>query len=72
MAYDLEEQDQLDAFKAYWKKYGNTVLTVITVLLLAVAGWRGWGWWQQKQAVEASAAYEQLRQAVQLKDIAKV
>jgi predicted negative regulator of RcsB-dependent stress response len=72
MAYDLEEQDQLDAFKAFWKKYGNTVLTVITVLLLAVAGWRGWGWWQQKQAVEASAAYEQLRQAVQLNDIAKV
>jgi predicted negative regulator of RcsB-dependent stress response len=42
------------------------------VLRLAVAGWRGWGWWQQKQAVEASAVYEQLRQAVEGKDVGKV
>jgi predicted negative regulator of RcsB-dependent stress response len=72
MAYDLQEQDQLDAFKAYWNKYGTLVLTVVTVLMLAVAGWRGWGWWQQKQAVEASAVYEQLRQAVEGKDVGKV
>ena len=72
MAYDLQEQDQLDAFKAYWNKYGTLALTIVTVLLLAVAGWRGWGWWQQKQAVEASAVYEQLRQAVEGKDVGKV
>jgi predicted negative regulator of RcsB-dependent stress response len=72
MAYDLQEQDQLDAFKAYWNKYGNLLLTAITVVLLAVAGWRAWGWWQQKQAIEASVLYDQLRDAVDKKDIAKV
>jgi len=72
MAYDLQEQDQLDAFKAFWKTYGNLLLTVVTVVLLAIAGWRGWAWWQQKQAFEASAVYEQLRTAFERKDVDKV
>ena len=72
MAYDLQEQDQLDAFKAFWAKYGNLLLTLLTVALLAVAGWRAWGWWQQKQSVEASALYDQLRDAVEKKDVGKV
>ncbi len=72
MAYDLQEQDQLDAFKAFWAKYGNLLLTLLTVALLAVAGWRAWGWWQQKQSVEASVLYDQLRDAVEKKDVGKV
>lgn len=72
MAYDLQEQDQIDAFKAFWNRYGNLLLTLATVVLLAIAGWRAWGFWQQKQAVQASLVYEQLREAVDKKDIAKV
>jgi predicted negative regulator of RcsB-dependent stress response len=72
MAYDLQEQDQIDAFKAYWNKYGNFLLTLLTVVLLAVAGWRGWSWYQQKQSAEASIVYDQLREAVAGKDVAKV
>jgi predicted negative regulator of RcsB-dependent stress response len=72
MAYDLQEQDQLDAFKAFWNRYGNLILAGVTVVLLVVAGWRGWGWWQQKQASEAAAVYEQLREAVERKDVNKV
>lgn len=72
MAYDLQEQDQIDALKAYWNKYGNLALAIVTVVLLAIAGWRAWGWYQQKQAVEASVLYDQLRDAVDKKDVAKV
>lgn len=72
MAYDLQEQDQLDAFKAFWNRYGNLILAVLTVVLFAVAGWRGWGWWQQKQSSEAAVVYEQLREAVERKDVNKV
>lgn len=72
MAYDLQEQDQLDAFKAFWNRYGNLILAVLTAVLLAVAGWRGWGWWQQKQTSEAAVVYEQLRDAVERKDVNKV
>lgn len=72
MAYDLQEQDQIDAFKAFWNRWGNTLLTVLTVVLLTIAGWRGWGWWQQKQTAEASVVYERLRQAVEKKDLGQV
>ena len=72
MAYDLEEQEQIERLKAFWERYGNFILTVVTVVLLAVAGYRGWGWYQARQASEASVVYAQLRTAVELKDVAKV
>jgi predicted negative regulator of RcsB-dependent stress response len=71
MAYDLEEQDQIDAFKAYWKKYGNTVLTAVTVLLFAFAAYRGYNYLQDKKSAEAVALYEQFREANGKNDLAK-
>ena len=72
MAYDLEEQEQLENIKAFWKKYGNFILTVVTVVLLAIAGWRGWGWYQQSQAAQAAVVYGELRAAANANDVAKV
>jgi predicted negative regulator of RcsB-dependent stress response len=72
MAYDLEEQDQIDALKAFWNKYGNFLLTVVTVVLVAVAGWRGWQWYEQRQASAASVVYHQLQDAVEKRDVARV
>ena len=72
MAYDLEEQEQIDRLKAFWESYGNFILTVVTVVLLAVAGFRGWGWYQGRQAAEASVVYAQLRAAAEARDVAKV
>lgn len=72
MAYDLEEQEQLEGLKAFWNQYGNFLLTVVTVVLLAIAGYRGWGWYQDRQALEAASVFEQLRGAAEKKDVAKV
>jgi len=72
MAYNLEEQEQLENLKAFWKQYGNFILTVITVAALSVAGWRGWGWYQAREAAQASAVYEQLREAASARDIGKL
>ncbi|MCP5264808.1 MAG: tetratricopeptide repeat protein [Burkholderiaceae bacterium] len=72
MAYDLEEQEQLDNLKAFWDKYGNTILTAVTVVALAVAAWRGWGWYQQRQAGAAAALYQELREAASAKDIERM
>lgn len=62
MAYDLEEQDQLDALKTWWKTYGNLVSNIVLVLALAFVAYRGWDYYQGKQAVEASSKYETLTQ----------
>jgi len=62
MAYDLEEQEQLDELKAWWKQYGNLVMGVATAGLLAFAAVQGWKVYQHKQSAEASAQYDALVQ----------
>lgn len=72
MAYDLEEQEQLENLKAFWQKYGSFILTVVLVIALAFAGWRGWHWYQARESAMAGQIYEQLRDAAGAKDVAKV
>ena len=67
MAYDLEEQEQLDEFKAWWKKNGSMATSLVLAVLLAYAGWQGYGYYQNTKAVEASALY----QALVVTDLAK-
>jgi predicted negative regulator of RcsB-dependent stress response len=60
MAYDLEEQEQLDEFKAWWKKNGKIATNLALALVVAYAAWQGYGYYQNKKAVEASALYQSL------------
>ena len=72
MAYDLEEQEQLASLKAWWEKYGNSTTWVLIAALAAYSGWNGWNYYQRNQAAQASALYEELQNAVEAKDNAKV
>ncbi len=69
---DLEEQEQLADFKAWWQKYGNLVVTAILAVALAYAGTVGWRWYQRSQAAEASGLYDALQKAASEKDTKKV
>ena len=66
--YDLEEQEQLDELKTWWKMYGNLVTGILVAVALAVAGWQGWNWWQRQQTVKASAVYSSLQTAATQRD----
>ncbi len=68
---DLEEQEQLEQLKAFWKRYGNLITTVLTVVLLGFAGWTGWDWWQREQSLKASTMYEELERAAKAGDADK-
>jgi predicted negative regulator of RcsB-dependent stress response len=68
---DLQEQEQLDALKAFWKQYGNLITWLLILLLGAYAAWNGWNWWQRDQALKASAMYDALDQAAQAGDAEK-
>lgn len=72
MAYDLQEQEQIDELKAFWSRYGNLILGAITVALFAYAGVKGWGWYQARQAGDAAILYEQLGEAVERKDVEQI
>lgn len=69
---DLQEQEQLDSLKAFWKKYGNLLTWVVIVVLAAYAGWNGWNYWQRDQGFKAGALYEELDRAVVANDAEKV
>ena len=67
-AYDLEEQEQLDELKTWWKMYGNLVTGILVVAALAAVSWQGWNWWQRKEAAQASVLYSGVQNAVAQKD----
>ncbi|KAA6119780.1 YfgM family protein [Cupriavidus cauae] len=69
MAYDLEEQEQLENIKAWWRQYGNFLTWLMIACLLAFAAWNGWNWWQRKQAGEAAVLYEQVLKAAEARDV---
>ena len=66
MAYDLEEQEQLDAIKAWWGRYGTLVMTVVTIAVLAWGGWSGWKAYQGHRANQAMGYFEALEDAARL------
>ncbi|MDP3743054.1 MAG: tetratricopeptide repeat protein [Methylotenera sp.] len=71
MAYDLEEQEQLDELKAWWKTYGKTIGNALLALLIVYAGYQGWHYYQAKQSVEASTEYQAL-QVIDEKDVKEI
>lgn len=72
MAYDLEEQEQIDAIKAWWTQHGTTVLLSITVFVAIVAGIQGWRYYQNKQTAQAAGLYEMLQGVADSRDVKKV
>jgi len=68
---DLQEQEQLDALKAFWKRYGNLVTWLLAAVMAAFAAWNGWNWWQRDQALKSGAMYDELERAAQAGDAAK-
>jgi predicted negative regulator of RcsB-dependent stress response len=70
--YDLEEQEQLAALKAWWQENGGLVLTTVCVVLVALAAWQGWNYYQRNQAVQASSLYEAVQKAAGAGDLKQV
>ena len=72
MAYDLEEQEQIDALKAWWKQNARLVTVALLAAALAAAGVSGWRWYQKRQNEQASALYAAVERAVQTADAKQV
>ncbi|MDD5389682.1 MAG: tetratricopeptide repeat protein [Gallionellaceae bacterium] len=69
MAFDLEEQEQIDEFKVWWKLHGMKVILGVTAFLVIVGGWRAWETWQRNQAVEASMLFDTAVQAASMNEL---
>lgn len=69
---DLEEQEQLDELKHFWKQYGNLLTWALIVILGAFAAWNGYQYWQRSQAAQASVMYDEMDRAVKAGDMARI
>ncbi len=69
---DLDEQEQLDQFKHFWKQYGNLITWVLIVVLGAFAAWNAYEYWQRTQATQAAAMFDEVERSIATGDVAKV
>ncbi len=68
---DLQEQEQLDAVKAFWNQYGNLITWVLVLVLGGFAAWNGWQWYQRDQGGKAGALFDELDRAATAGDAEK-
>ncbi len=69
--YDLEEQEQIDALKAWWAQYARWVWVGVVLVLLGIGAFQGWRAWQERQAQNAGVLFEAVQGAVLQRDLSK-
>ncbi len=67
---DLEEQEQLDELKHFWKQYGNGITWVLIIVLSSFAAWNGYQQWDRSQAAQAAGMYDEVERVVAKGDVA--
>ncbi len=67
---DLEEQEQLDELKHFWKRWGDLITWLLIVVLGGYAAWMGWQSYQGKQVAQAAALYDTVERAALGGDLA--
>ncbi|MGH8750532.1 MAG: tetratricopeptide repeat protein [Burkholderiales bacterium] len=70
--FDLQEQEQIDELKAWWKENGRLVITVVVAVALSAAAVQGWRHYKQTQAQAASELYSALEELLPGKDAKKI
>ncbi|AXK39732.1 YfgM family protein [Crenobacter cavernae] len=72
MAFDLQEQEQLDALKAFWSRWGKWIAGAVAGLALAYAGYQGWQYYEKQQSSAAAAVFSQVEASLAKGDLAAV
>lgn len=65
---DAHEQQQLDAFKAWWKDNGKWLLLVLALAMGGFAVMQGWKAYQATQSMEAFTLYDELEKQLNSND----
>ena len=69
---DLEEQEQLDQLKHFWRQYGNAITWVLIAVLSGFAAWNLYQYWQRSQASQAAALFDEVERIALSGDVAKL
>jgi len=63
--YDLEQQEQIDAIKTWWERWGTLVTVIVVIAAVAATSLSGWRWYQARQIEGAAVLYLALQEGLQ-------
>ena len=69
---DLEEQEQLDELKHFWKQYGNLITWGLIAIFGSFAAWNGYQYWQRSQEAQAAVMYDEVERAATSGDASRL
>ena len=70
--YDLEEQEQIDALKHFWRDYGRVVIAGVVAFVVGVGGTQAWKHYKHSQAEQASLQFAKLEEALAKSDLNEI
>ena len=71
MAYSIEEEQEINQLKDWWKENGKTIIVAFILGVGGIFGWRYWQAHQAEQIAQASAQYDALIYSAQQDEQAK-
>lgn len=69
---NLEEQEQIDQIKAFWRQWGNIITWLLIVVLGSYASYNAWQFWQNRQGQAAAQLFDGVNKAAQAADLDKL
>ena len=60
-AYDLEEQERIDALKDWWAKWGIWIYSAIGAFLVGVLAVQGWRYYERSQGEQAEVLFKSVQ-----------
>jgi len=70
--YDLEEQEQIEALKAWWRQHGRLVVVAVVAAALAALGTTGWRYYRAQQNEQASQVFAEVEKAARGNNLKQV
>ncbi len=70
-AFDLEEQERVDALKDWWKQNRLFVYVALAAFVIAVGGVQGWRYYKAARADQAAESFAQFETTAEARDVKK-
>lgn len=71
MREDLEQQEQMEAIKGWWKDNQRWLTGLLLAVAVAAAGYTGWKYYEVNRAQKAMVLLEALNRAIESQDLDK-
>lgn len=68
---DLEEQEQIEQLRHFWRQWGRPVCAALLLVALCALGWFGYRQWHERQALQAAALFDSFDGATRAGDLAR-